>query len=266
MKLQNSSKSISNYPSHKELRAWFKTPLGKQLLAYEQKTVASSISRYFGYHQLEVVLSADVTVGEDSLLGHRILAVPEPPKKLSTLTIPRHKLEQGLLPCKAHELPIASETIDLVILHHTLDITEDPHQTLREAYRVLRSGGHIVIVGFNPLSIWGARKFLVRSKKAPWSGRFMVSSRLEDWLNLLDFRVNDINHRFFMPPISNVSWLKRFSFLEKLGQKLHLPLGAFYTIQAQKSVACTYQIRPSWKRTPVRGAAVVHQFTPVDKK
>ncbi|WLQ15570.1 class I SAM-dependent methyltransferase [Hahella aquimaris] len=236
----------------KDFEAWFQSPLGQTMLANQRQTVEQSIGRFFGYHQLELLVSHELPVGQSSLLGHRIISVPRWEKELP----------EGSLVCHSHELPLESDSIDLVILHHTLDVAARPHQSLREAARVLRSGGHMVIIGFNPLSAWGLRRAIFRSPKAPWSGRFLTSSRLEDWLSLLDFRLKDVRHCFYAPPVTNLQWLSRLAFLDKFGARFRLPLGAYYTIVAQKRVGCVIPLRPQWRSSRVAGAAVVHQFTP----
>ncbi|OZG73639.1 SAM-dependent methyltransferase [Hahella sp. CCB-MM4] len=239
-----------------DFRQWFGTGLGRSLLASQRLAVERCISRYFGYHQLELLVDQDHGIAENSLLGHRIVAVP--------------KLEEeagdGVLVCEPHELPLVSDSIDLVVLHHTLDLSPQPHQALREACRVLRSGGHIVIVGFNPVSTWGLSKYLHRSRKAPWSGRFISAVRLEDWLNLLDLQLHEVNYSFYTPPAANLRWLSRLAFLNRLGKKLKLPLGAFYIIQAQKRVGGVIPLKPKWQRRAVTGnGAAVVQFTPYRK-
>lgn len=55
------------------------------------------------------------------------------------------------------ELPFASASIDLVVLPHVLEFAEEPHQILREVERVLIPEGQVIICGFNPVSLWGAR-------------------------------------------------------------------------------------------------------------
>ncbi|WP_020408871.1 class I SAM-dependent methyltransferase [Hahella ganghwensis] len=256
MKKINKQKMLDPESVREDFKQWFSTGLGRILLANQRLAVERCISRYFGYHQLELLVDQSHGVAENSLLGHRIIAVP--------------KLEEGaddgVLVCEPHELPLITDSIDLVVLHHTLDLSPDPHQTLREACRVLRSGGHIVIVGFNPVSTWGLSKILHRGRKAPWSGRFISSVRLEDWLSLLDLRLHDVSYSFYTPPAANLRWHNRLAILNRLGKKLKLPLGAFYIIQAQKRVGGAIPLKPKWqRRRAVTGAAVVHQFTPYRK-
>jgi ubiquinone/menaquinone biosynthesis C-methylase UbiE len=68
-------------------------------------------------------------------------------------------------------LPFDSASLDLVVLPHTLELASDPHQTLREVERVLVPEGRVVIVGFNPASLWGLRQGLGRVRLGLGIGR-----------------------------------------------------------------------------------------------
>ena len=57
------------------------------------------------------------------------------------------------------QLPIANNSADAILLHHALDVTRHP-QVLREAVRVLRPGGTLLVLGFNPAGARGlARQY-----------------------------------------------------------------------------------------------------------
>ncbi len=255
MKKQNKATSPISDTIGLEFKEWFASPVGRTMLATQRYLVERAISRYFGYHQLELLLDQNMGVAENSLLGHRIVAVPE-----NDIHSP-----DRVLVCHSHELPLVSDSIDLAVLHHTLDVSPEPHQTLREVCRVLRSSGNIVIIGFNPFSTWGLRKYLFRSRRAPWNGRFVSPARLEDWLTLLDFQLHQVRHCFYAPPVSSLRWLSRLDFMNRLGEKFNLPVGAFYIIRAQKRVGGVIPLKHRWKRRSVAGATVVHQFTPYRK-
>jgi SAM-dependent methyltransferase len=60
--------------------------------------------------------------------------------------------------CEPEYLPFADQSLDLVVLPHTLERAEDPHRSLAEVERVLRPEGRVVIVGLNPVSLWGLRQ------------------------------------------------------------------------------------------------------------
>ncbi|MBK8972775.1 MAG: methyltransferase domain-containing protein [Hahellaceae bacterium] len=244
--------------STERLCHWFLTPLGQALLQRQRRALEQSIARCFGYHQVEFLVDSQLPVGESSLLGHRIPAVSRW----------QPGLPESTLVCDPHEIPLGSDAVDMVILHHTLDLVDQPHQMLREASRIVRSGGYVVIVGFNPFSLWGLKRLFTRSnhRQEPWNLRFLSKARLDDWLTLLDFRVNATRMTTAAaPPLTSLPWYHRMWFIERLAERLKLPFGSFYVIVAQKRVGCQTPVRREWKRPRFAGVATVHPFTPYKK-
>jgi SAM-dependent methyltransferase len=89
---------------------------------------------------------------------------------------------------KAHHLPLQSESIDMVILPHLLEFDAHRFQTIREIERVLKPEGLLVILNFNPWSLWVRYQYLWDKKMADsWGGHFISRSRILDWLKLLNF-------------------------------------------------------------------------------
>jgi len=84
------------------------------------------------------------------------------------------------------QLPVASTSLDAVLLPHTLESAEDPHAVLLEADRVLAGEGHLLILGFNPRSSWGWR---ARGPLRPLS-----EGRVRDWLTLLRYQIAPSRH------------------------------------------------------------------------
>src|SRR5690606_41680254 len=66
----------------------------------------------------------------------------------------------GRLVCEPEQLPFDTQSIDLIVMPHTLEWCADPHQVLREVERVLMPEGRVVLTGFNPYSLWGLRESL----------------------------------------------------------------------------------------------------------
>lgn len=217
---------------------WFQTPLGRSLLAHERETIHQCIEGFYGYYLLEMPVSHRMPVGTGSLVRHRVIAISSW----------HDALPENTVVSMPHELPFENDSVDVVVLHHTLDFAHKPHQVLREASRVLVSGGHIVVVGFNPYGLWGVRKLLSRHQSGPWSGHFISPLRLEDWLTLLDFRLKATHHDFYQPPLVHHGWLQAFSFLNRWGHRMKLPAGAYYVAVAQKRVAAAIRPKPRWRK------------------
>ena len=115
------------------------------------------------------------------------------------------------LHCDFDALPFPNQSLDLVVLPHALELSRDPHLTLREVERVLVPEGRVMILGFNPASMWGLRQRLGRARSAvglggrgslylPRAGEFLGYWRLRDWLRLLSFEVEGGRFGCFRPP------------------------------------------------------------------
>ncbi len=233
------------------LESWFQTTLGRALLADQRDKIEAVVSRVVGVHQAELGISHRIPVGNASNLSHRFAVlpkqVPDQPDD-SVVALP-------------HELPIVHDVVDLVIVHHVLDFAYDPHQTLREVARILKSSGQVVIVGFNPYGLWGWRRLFSRkSSGSPWDSRFIAGRRIEDWLQLLDFRVDSLSYHFFRLPLNSAGLIQRLAWLERLLNPA-LPLGAYYLIHAQKQVASRVVPKTKWQPSAkVVGLPLANRF------
>lgn len=155
------------------------------------------------------------------------------------------------------ELPFASQSLDLVVLPHVLEFAAEPHQVLREVERVLIPEGQVIVCGFNPASLWGARQVAGRLAGAhflPLDGEFISLPRLKDWLKLLNMEVNRGHFGCYAPPFNSEKWLKRFSFMENAGDRWWPYFGAVYIVQAIKRVAGMRLIGPAWSKASAKSA------------
>ena len=211
---------------------WFCTPAGQYVLAWEQAQFDSAVEDVFGFNAVQVGLP-----GLDFLRESRI-----------ALKI-RAGVDAGCtLVTEAGRLPLASQSIDLLVLPHVLEFSAQPHQILREAERVLMPEGNIVISGFNPLSLWGAKRALGRHRPDyPWCGKFIGLLRLKDWLSLLGFELNGGRFGCYAPPFSQSKWLQRSAFMEKAGDRWWPICGGAYVVRAIKHTVGLRLVIPSWR-------------------
>ena len=158
------------------------------------------------------------------------------------------------------ELPFASQSLDLVVLPHILEFAAEPHQVLREVERVLIPEGQLIVCGFNPASLWGARQVAGRLSGAPFlprDGEFISLPRLKDWLKLLNMEVSRGHFGCYAPPCTTETWLNRYAFMEQAGHRWWPYLGAVYMVQAIKRVKGMRLIGPVWKRHSVTAPSAV---------
>ena len=155
------------------------------------------------------------------------------------------------------QLPLSSQSVDLVVLPHVLEGHDNPHEVLREAERVLMPEGHIVISGFNTLSLWRVRQvFSRRHGGAPWDARYIGLLRLRDWLRVLGFELNGGMFGCYAPPFRQQLWLDRFAFMEKAGARWWPIAGGIYVVRAIKRVHGMRLVTPAWRQERARRRAL----------
>jgi len=244
-------KRVKRSPSTAELRAWFNSTPGRELFALEQAALDGMLEECFGHYLLQLgSLGMTLEPLNTHRIKYRLLQVSSEHDVLG---------DSGVMVADADQLPVASDSIDVVLLSHTLDFARDPHQLLREVERVLIPEGHVIIVGFNPWSLWGLwQLFRLRSDRVPWCGHFLSAWRVHDWLSLLGFQHKTEQMLMFRPPLQGRGVMQRLDFLERAGRRFWSPLAAVYMILAVKRVSRLTPIKPVWKLRPrsIRGQVV----------
>lgn len=211
---------------------WFESPLGIYLLDREQSYYDRVVADIFGFYAVQVGLNQF-----DFLRNSRI------PGRIGCG-------QEGAAQVVAEPmfLPFESQSVDLLVMPHVLEYTDHPHQVLREADRVLRPEGRIVLSGFNPRSLWGVARMIKGQERGfPWNGHFLNMPRVKDWLALLGFELSGGNMCCYRPPINKENWLKRFRFMEPAGDRWWAMGGGVYFLQAIKRVHGMRVLTPDWK-------------------
>lgn len=221
---------------------WQSSPLGRYVLECELNRADRLLADVFGFNALQI--GGD---GIDYLRGNRI------PFKFQLSAGPAGQLQADPL-----HLPLASHSIDLVVLPHVLEFSADPHQLLREVERVLMPEGYVLICGFNPFSLWGLWRWLRRKDGSyPWAGSWLPLIRLKDWLSLLGLEERAGLMGCYVPPFHRPGMIQRFAFLEAAGDRWWAMGGGVYMLLVQKKVHGMRLIKPGWhEQTKPRRLAV----------
>lgn len=220
------------------LARWLETPSGRYLLDWEQRYLDQVVADLFGFHALQLGLN-QIDALRANRMPHRWIATESLAGGDSFAAVSLH--------CSFDALPFDSQSLDLVVLPHGLEVTSDPHLALREVERVLVPEGRVVIVGFNPASLWGLRQRLGSLRRRvlprtagplfmPTEGEFFGYRRLRDWLRLLSFEVEAGRFGCYLPPLVSQKWLSRFSWMERVGERWWPVFGAVYCVVAVKRV------------------------------
>lgn len=231
-----------------QLRRWYQQPLGQMVLAHEHELLEQLLPGLFGYHLLQLGETLGTAHLAASRISHRMVMLDESAESDVSPDPPVAQSGLEYLRGYAAQLPLASDSLDVVLLPHLLEYAREPHQVLREVERVLIPEGHLLLFCYNPLSLFGLRRLLQGWRdEAPWSGHFYTPSRLKDWLSLLGFDTVLLRHYFHRPPLQHPPTMSSLSRMETLGQRFWPPLGGAYMLVAKKRVTTMTPIKPRWR-------------------
>ncbi len=231
---------ISHIPDRDAaLSAWWASPLGRALLAAESELLAAALEDVFGWELLQV----------GAWGGARELLAGSRTRRQSLIAVPGLAGGADII-ARPSQLPLIGDSIDAALLPHTLEFAPDPYAILREVDRVLGSEGQLLVLGFQPWSLWGMRARWSRTGFPPGMRRVLSPRRLREWLVLLGFEVIAMQRYLYLGP-----WSRGLASGEGTGRMLRrgltypLPAGA-YLLRARKRVYTLTPIRLRIREKP----------------
>ncbi|SIT34906.1 Methylase involved in ubiquinone/menaquinone biosynthesis [Paraburkholderia ribeironis] len=269
--------------------AWTNSPPGRYVLDWEQTQLDRVVSDVFGYHALQLGLP-QLDALRENRMPCRGLVLDAASGASAPYTFPRGVRQAGGGPgsnpaqdsqpglaglpapagrsavwCDLLDLPFEAQSVDLIVMPHTLEFTSDPHRLLREAERVLMPEGQLIILGFNSLSLWGARQSVGKMTGRPFvpaAVDLIAFTRLKDWIKLLGFDLERGRFGCYRPPLGSEQWLSRYGFMEAAGDRWWPIFGATYMIKAIKRVRGMHLVGPVKVKKPVLAAGLAPAATP----
>ena len=210
---------------------WLQSPPGQYVLGWEQKCFDQIVADVFGFHAVQIGLPQLNALSENRMPLHALLIHANDNREYAA------RYHWHLIEGNTAELPFANDSIDLIVMPHVLEFAADPHQVLREVDRVLRPEGRLVISGFNPASLWGARQYLSRligSPYLPRDGQFISLIRVKDWLQLLNYSLDRGHFGCYKFPLQGQAAMTRMDYLESMGNRWWPIFGAVFIVSAIK--------------------------------
>ena len=202
-----------------QIQHWLSQPTGQLLLEQEQQLLAQALPRYFGAVCLHYGFQQQALPASDKIQRF-------------------YRIGPGVagssVQCEEQAWPFCESAADVVVIQHGLEFAQCPHSLLREAAFSVRPGGHLLIVGLNPWSLWGATGIF--SHEVFGQAKPIAAERLNDWLTLLGFTLEARRYGCYRPPLAAGRWPQRLDWLEPLGQRWQMPFGGFYLLSARKMV------------------------------
>jgi SAM-dependent methyltransferase len=144
---------------------------------------------------------------------------------------------------EAASLALQSDSVDVMLLPHTLEFAPEPHEVLREAARVLTGEGELVVLGIEPFGVWSLRNAFTRGGCPPGICRTISATRLSDWLKLVGFEVGPPERYLYAPPIASLGAARARGVLERMGRRAWPRFSGAYLLHARKRVHSMTPVR-----------------------
>lgn len=220
---------------HELLREWYSnTASGRRVKQQIRNDIALILDEWFGYHMLVIGVDAGWDVAEMTRVQHLCHIVSDQTAKAH---LPTTQHRNSVVISTDEALSIETESVDVVVLMNALELSQQPHEVLREAHRVLTPHGHLLVVGSNPNSLrgfWGRLHSMVGTRRRLPLG--ISATKLSDWLKLLHFSVSPIRHKLTLPlgGTGRIGrWLAR---IDNWLSEHNIPPGSSYVVYANKMV------------------------------
>jgi len=128
-------------------------------------------------------------------------------------------------------LPFPDLSFDRILLVHGLETAENARRLLREAWRVLKDDGKLLVVVPNRLGLWA------HSERTPFGqGQPYSPGQLEDLLRRQMFRVERRSAALYVPPFRTRLLLRGAGAWERVGPVLYPRFAGLILMEAEKDM------------------------------
>ncbi len=144
------------------------------------------------------------------------------------------------------ELPLPDESIDRVLLAHSLEFTEQLRPMLREVWRVMSGSGRLLVIAPNRRGIWA------RIDRTPFGhGHPYTLSQLSRVLRDNMFTPVESTVALYVPPSSSRMLLTAAPAWEKVGHRWFRTFAGVVMIEASKQIYAATPVRAVRRRRPI---------------
>jgi SAM-dependent methyltransferase len=139
-----------------------------------------------------------------------------------------------------YEMPLPDAAVDRVLLVHALEMSQDSGALLREAWRVLASGGRLLAVVPNRRGVWARMDITPFGHGRPYSRSQITALLRETW-----FTPTGWGEALYVPPVPRNWFLRTAVAWERTGATLSAPFAGVHIVEATKQV---YRALPAKRR------------------
>jgi hypothetical protein len=203
------------------MQYWLTTPSGKSVALSISEKVNNVLSKIQGIDSLTIGIPPQCFNADFSRFNYN------------------HYLSESIDPTKTNvvadysKLPFKNGSIDCVFAPFTLELVENRTDTLEEIDRILSPMSYVILVGVNPISLWGL-PWIFSKNTIPIKSRCYTAYGLRKQLARYGYLCLHISSFYYIPPVSTDKMIKKLTFLDEVGKMIWPFPAGFYLLLAQK--------------------------------
>ncbi|HAU29758.1 MAG TPA: methyltransferase type 11 [Rhodospirillaceae bacterium] len=209
-----------------DLAAFYASPLGR----YARERIGQRLSAWWpDLHGQTLLGMGFATPYMDAWQDAKLSMAAMPPEQ-GAIAWPQQGPSRVFI-CDDSALPLADCSVDRILMIHSLEHAEFPRTMLREAWRVLASGGRLTLVVPSRTGIWA------RSDRTPFGfGSPFSATQLHDLLRSTLFVPDHEDRALFMPPFHGKIVQGTAPLWDRLGPRWLHPLAGVLMVEASKQL------------------------------
>ena len=161
---------------------WLLDSIGSRLIIDEQQAFSDLSVSSFGNYFLQLGIW-----GRTNTFTHKT-------QINNCFLIATHSFREIDLVADLDRLPLQDKTIDVIFLPHTLERYNNHQDILSSSNNAINESGALIVLGFNPISLWGLRHWFSGKNFLPGIHRLISPNQYTRWLVDFGFRVEKIHY------------------------------------------------------------------------
>jgi len=233
------------HKAYHQFNHWLKTFLGQKVLMAEQNAL-KSFKEYISADYCIILGSvAQFCLSTYSQAKKKFLILPKTDKFQANIkSIPQ-------IIANYSSLPLRSYSVDMLLLPHTLDLTDCANYILQETHKALAPRGFLIIIGINPFSLlglWILFSKCFKKKEFAWINHLYFPCQIHYKLKKLGLHVIKYRRCWYRPPVQHKKLFYYLKFIEFFGKHLLFFCNGIYVLVAKQTNVGLTPLNPHWKK------------------
>lgn len=152
------------------------------------------------------------------------------PRPMGVYHWPEGNLNSVVL-SEEYDLPLETNSVDRIIVIHSLEFSDSINETYADLWRVLKSSGRMIVVVPNRLGLWSRAEWTPFGQGTPYS-----ASQVRNLLKAHNFVHEHTRKILYVPPFRSNLFIRSAQAFEAMGQYICSALCGLHLVEVSKQI------------------------------